>query len=284
MFTPCITAPAHYFDRRRGVATGIVSAGGACGGIAFPLIMQAFIPKLGFIWTTRIIELIMIAFLVIANLLIRSRLPRSAKFPKPHPDFRILYAPAFAWTVAGVFSLELAIFIPLTYITSYARNEDYTYEFSYQILTIINIGSAFGRWIPGFIADKIGRYNTLILFTIVTIFSILLCWLPFGRQLPALVMFALLFGFSSGCNISLTPVCIGELCDARDYGRYYATCYTIVSIGCLIGIPIAGAILQTSGYQYYGLIVWTGCCYGYGLFAFIVARGKLSGWKFWSKY
>jgi MFS family permease len=279
LFTPCISAPAHYFNRRRGLASGIASAGGACGGIAFPLLMQALIPKLGFIWTTRIMEIIMFVFLVIANLLIRTRLPRSSKFQTPHPDLRILSAPAFSMTVAGVFLLELGVFIPLIYVTSYARNEDYSYNFAYQILPIINVGSAFGRPIPGFLADKVGYYNTIIFFTIVTILSILLCWLPFGRSPGALVMFALLFGFSSGCNISLTPACIGLLCDTRDYGRYYATCYTIVSFGCLIGIPIAGLILESSGYQYWSLIVWTGCCYGYALIAFVVARGLGGGWK-----
>ena len=34
-----------------------------------------------------------------------------------------------------------------------------------------------------------------------------------------------------GSNISLTPVCVGQLCDTEVFGRWYATCYTIVSIG-----------------------------------------------------
>lgn len=246
--------------------------------------MQSLNPTLGFAWTTRIMEAIMVVFLVIANILIRSRLPRSTKFPKPRPDFRVFRSPAFSMTVAGVFLLELGIFIPLTYITSYARHNGYETNFAYQILPIINVGSAFGRPIPGFLSDRIGHYNTIILFTIVTILSIMACWLPFGHQTPAIVIFALLFGFSSGCNISLTPVCIGQLCDTRDYGRYYATCYTVVSIGCLVGIPIAGQILENSGFEYWSLIVWTGCCYAYALIAFVVARGLGGGWKFSTVY
>jgi hypothetical protein len=49
-----------------------------------------------------------------------------------------------------------------------------------------------------------------------------------------LVIYALLFGFSSGSNISLTPVCVGQLCKTENYGRYYATAYTIVSFGLVV--------------------------------------------------
>lgn len=224
----------------------------------------------------------MIALLATANLLIKNRLTRTTR--SPHPDFHILANPAFAAIVFGVFLLELGIFIPLTYITSYAKTTGYDTAFAFQILPIVNVGSVFGRVLPGLFADKFGRYNISIIFIVLTVFSVFVLWLPFGDQTSGIVLFALLFGFSSGSNISLTPVCIGQLCDTRDYGRYYATCYTIVSIGCLIGTPIAGVILASTGYQYWSLIVWTGCCYAHGLIAFIIARGLGGGWRFWKKF
>ncbi|TVY81657.1 Riboflavin transporter MCH5 [Lachnellula suecica] len=278
IFTPSIAAPSHYFNRRRGNATGIISAGGACGGIVYPIILQTVVPKLGFTWATRIMGIITIVMLIIANLLITTRLPRTTR--KPHPDFRILADGRFSATTLGVFMLEMGIFLPLTYLPSYAINNGYDFDFAYQALSILNVGSAFGRWLPGFFSDKIGRYNTAIIFIFVTIFSIFVCWLPFGDQMPGLVTFALLFGFASGSNISLTPVCIGQLCDSRDFGRYCATCYSIVSFGCLIGIPIAGQILQKTGYHYWGLIIWTGFCYVSAVVAFLVARVLGGGWKF----
>lgn len=284
LFTPCFAACGHFFMQRRGNATGLAATGGAFGGIVFPLLLQSLIPKIGFAWSTRVMGFIILFLIIIANLLITSRLPPSLAGRSPHPDFKILAQPAFAMTVLGVFLLEWALFIPLTYITSYALHEGFDQAFSYQILPILNVGSVFGRWLPGFYSDKIGRYNTTILFVLLTILSIFVIWLPFGSTTPGLVIFSLLFGFASGSNISLTPVCIGQLCLTQDYGRYYATCYTIVSFGCLTGIPIAGVILERCGGKYWGLILWTGCCYVGAAGAFVVARGLAGGWSLKRRY
>jgi predicted MFS family arabinose efflux permease len=269
----------HFFYRRRGNATGITATGGAFGGIIFPLLLQSLIPKIGFAWSTRIMGFVSLFLCLLANLLITSRLPPSNTRRSPHPDFRILAHPAFGMTVLAVFLLEWALFLPLTYITSYAINEGFTQSFAYQVLPILNAGSVVGRWLPGFYSDIIGRFNTTLIFAMLTIISVFAIWLPAGSSTAGLVIFVLLFGFASGSNISLTPVCIGQLCETRDYGRYFTTCYTIVSLGCLTGIPIAGEILQKCGGEYWGLIVFTGCCYVGSLGAFVMARGLGGGWK-----
>ena len=284
IFTPSVASVGHWFLHRRGNATGIAATGGAFGGIVFPLLLQSLIPKVGFGWATRIMAFIILFLCLISNALVRSRLPKSSIRRSPHPDARILAQPAFAWTVFAVFLLEWALFIPLTYITSYALHKQYSVAFSYQILPILNVGSVFGRWLPGFYSDIIGRYNTTLIFVILTIISVFVIWLPFGAYTAGLVVFVLLFGFASGSNISLTPVCIGQLCETKDYGRYYATCYSIVSLGCLTGIPIVGAILERCGGNYWGLIVWTGTCYAGSFMAFAVARGLGGGWRLWLRY
>jgi MFS family permease len=284
IFTPSVASVGHWFFHGRGNATGIAATGGAFGGIVFPLLLQSLIPKVGFGWATRIMGFMILFFCLISNTLVRSRLPKSSIRRSPHPDARILAQPAFAWTVFAVFLLEWALFIPLTYITSYALHEQYSVAFSYQILPILNVGSVFGRWLPGFYSDIIGRYNTTLIFVILTIISVFVIWLPFGAHTAGLVVFVLLFGFASGSNISLTPVCIGQLCETKDYGRYYATCYSIVSLGCLTGIPIVGAILERCGGNYWGLIVWTGTCYAGSFMAFAVARGLGGGWRLWLRY
>jgi MFS family permease len=284
IFTPSVASVGHWFLHRRGNATGIAATGGAFGGIVFPLLLQSLIPKVGFGWATRIMAFIILFLCLISNALVRSRLPKSSIRRSPHPDARILAQPAFAWTVFAVFLLEWALFIPLTYITSYALHKQYSVAFSYQILPILNVGSVFGRWLPGFYSDIIGRYNTTLIFVILTIISVFVIWLPFGAHTAGLVVFVLLFGFASGSNISLTPVCIGQLCETKDYGRYYATCYSIVSLGCLTGIPIVGAILERCGGNYWGLIVWTGTCYAGSFMAFAVARGLGGGWRLWLRY
>jgi MFS family permease len=232
IFTPAISAIGHYFYEKRGVATGIAATGGSVGGIVFPLILEDLFPKIGWAWATRVVALICLIVLSIANLLIRSRLPQKP-FSKENvlPDFRIFRDPRFALTTASVFFIEWGLFVPISYISSYALDHGFSSKFSYQIIAILNAGSFFGRWLPGYFADYLGRFNTLI----ATVALCLLCnaclWLPAGNSMALLIVYSALFGFSSGSNISLTPVCVGQLCKTENYGRYYATAYTIVSFG-----------------------------------------------------
>ncbi|EON69004.1 hypothetical protein W97_08262 [Coniosporium apollinis CBS 100218] len=301
IFTPAISAIGHFFLLKRGNATGIGAMGGSIGGVVFPLMLQSLLPRLGFAWSTRILGFIFIALCGVAQLLIRSRLPR-----KPGssvlPDFRILREPAFALSTAGVFFMEWGLFIPIAYLTSYALSSGaMTETFSYQLIAILNAGSSIGRWAPGYFGDRFGRFNCMVVTLFLCGLTTLALWLPAsflsanghsdggvvgnGGVVKALtITYAFVFGVASGSNISLTPVCIGQLCDTHEYGRYYATCYTIVSFGTLTGIPIAGALLEACGDRYYGTILFTGGCYVVSLAAFVWARWIKVGGGWTVKY
>ena len=282
-----MSAIAHFFAVRRGTATGLAATGGSIGGVAFPLMLEALFDSIGWTWAIRIMAFIDIFFVCIANVLIRSRLP-----PKVGgsiwPDFRIFRQLNFAITTAGVFFMEWGLFIPITYLSSWALDEGVgSQTFAFQLLAILNAASFFGRWIPGYMADIIGRFNTMIITMVLCLLSLLVFFTPgtvqpYGK-IPLAVLFSIVFGFSSGSNISLTPVCVGQLCDTEEYGRYYATCYTIVSIGCLTGLPIAGAILSRDNGTYGGLTAFTSACYAAGTACFTAVRVRRSGWKLFAK-
>ncbi|KAB8270149.1 major facilitator superfamily domain-containing protein [Aspergillus minisclerotigenes] len=280
IFTPAISAIGHFFNEKRGVATGIAATGGSVGGVTFPLILEKLFPMIGFAWATRVVGLICLILVIISCLLVKSRLPKKpASKENVLPDFRIFREPKFALTTAGIFFVEWGLFVPISYISSYALAHGVSSQFSYQLLAILNAGSFFGRWIPGFVADSLGRYNTLI----ATVALCLVCnaclWLPAGDSVPVMVVYSVIFGFASGSNISLTPVCISQLCKIENYGRYYATSYTIVSFGTLTGIPIAGEILSRCNGEYWGLIVFTTCCYAVGLACVTAVKIIHVGWR-----
>lgn len=71
--TTCLAVTAHWFDRRRGVAAGIVYAGSSVGGVTFPLLMRQTLPSLGWGWSVRIVALVVLCLLLVANLCIRGR-------------------------------------------------------------------------------------------------------------------------------------------------------------------------------------------------------------------
>ncbi|KAL8766140.1 MAG: hypothetical protein Q9209_006980 [Squamulea sp. 1 TL-2023] len=212
IFTPAVGAIAHYFSRRRGAATGLAATGGSFGGIIFPLMLQALFPKVGFAWSVRVLALIFLALLVVANLFIRTRLPPKAG-GNVWPDFRIFGDVTFAFTTAGVFFIEWGLFVPLSFISSYALANGVNSTFSYQLLAVLNAGSVFGRVVPGYVADRLGRFNTMIATVALCLISTLGIWLNVGGNIAGLCVFGALFGFASGSNISLTPVCVGQLCE-----------------------------------------------------------------------
>jgi len=295
IFTPAISAIGHWFYVKRANATGIAAAGGSVGGIIFPLMLQQLYPQIGWAWSSRVLGFIFIALLASANLLIKSRLP-----PKPGgsvlPDFAIFRDTPFLMCTLGTFFLEYGLFVPITYLASYTLRTGATSDaFAYQIIAIFNAGSSLGRWLPGYFADILGRYNTMLVMVALCMISSAALWLPATILSESastsssvveglLITYCVIMGFASGSNISLTPVCVGMLCDTQEYGRYYATCYTIVSFGTLTGIPICGAIIAATDGSYWGVALWTAVCYVLAFGCFAATRVMKVGWKIGAFY
>ncbi|TVY21299.1 putative transporter MCH4 [Lachnellula arida] len=284
--TPCIASIGHFFLRKRGNATGIAMTSGSIGGIIFPLMLQRLFPMVGFAWATRILGFIILSLLIVANLLVRSRLPRKSigSWKKVSPDLTVFKDLPFTFVTLGIFLMEWGIFVPLTYITSYAVAHGHSSAFGFQILAILNAGSFFGRFFAGLVADLIGRMNTLILSIAMCVVTCFALWLPAGDSTIMIVVFAVIFGFTSGSNLSLSPVCVGQMCKTENYGRYFATCWMFVAFGTLTSLPIAGQILTACGGNYNGVIIFAGLSYAAAGISLAAARVLAVGWKFKTIY
>ena len=93
------------------------------GGVIFPLMLQKLFPSVGFAWAVRILGFLLLFLLIIANLTIRSRLPRRpmASFKSVAPDLRVFKDIPFSLVTAGIFLMEWGLFVPLSYISSYGK-------------------------------------------------------------------------------------------------------------------------------------------------------------------
>jgi MFS family permease len=280
LFNPAIAVIGHWFNRRRGLATGVACTAGGLGGVVFPLIVMFAGPRIGFGWAIRIIALFSAVLLAAACFLLRTRLPRP-KGKSAAVDFRALRDVKYATTTAAVFLVEFAVFIPITYISSYALHVGMDRTLAYALIPMLNAGAVPGRFLPGLIADKVGRFNVMIVTSLVCSILTLALWLPIKDNTAGIICYAISFGFASGAAISLTPVCISQVCKVEEYGRRNGTTFTVASVGTLTGIPIAGAIVQANGGAYDGLIGFGGGLYFAATVAFVVARVVCAGWK-WS--
>lgn len=280
LFTPCIAAVGHWFKRRRGFATGMASTAGGIGGIIFPLMLTSLFDQIGYGWATRALALICLVGGVIGIVLVRSRLP-PAPNATAHPDFRIFKQVPYTLTAIGIFLLEFSLFIPLAYISTYAQHKGFSEKFAFHLLPIMNAGSVVGRALPGYYADVVGPFNVCLFSVVLSLVACLCVWLPLGHTAAGIIVFSILFGFGSGTSISIAPVCIGRMCKTQQYGRYYATTYTVVSFACLIGIPIGGNIVGASGGDYKNLIIFTGAIYVGSAVCLMAAKTTHLGMKNW---
>lgn len=281
VFTPSVACIAHWFLKRRALATGIAATAGGIGGIIFPVLISNLTDSLGFPWAIRIIGFISAAFCFLSVALLRTRLPLNSA-QKGTVDVRALKELPFSLLTVAIVLIDFALLIPLTYLPSYAQSHGLGDSLAYNLSSILNAASIVGRIVPGYCADRFGRFNVMIITTFICSVFTFALWLPSQSNQAAILAFAVLFGFWSGTAISLSPVCVAQISKTEDFGKRYGTTYFFVSIGSLIAIPIAGELLkvQTSTGQddYTGLIILCGLVYSCACVFFILSRGVSVGW------
>ncbi|TVY16771.1 putative transporter MCH4 [Lachnellula arida] len=230
---------------------------------------------LSWAWAMRLIALIVLVMMTIGNLCIRGRLP-----PRRNGgavDLRCFQDARFSWATMGVACFEFVLFGTLGILPTYALGQGFSNQTSFNIVAVLNAGSAFGRSFSGYFSDRYGRFNTMILTLTLSLVVTFALWLPVGNHVILFYVFAPLFGFGSGSIISMAPVCIGQLCKADEYGQFYGTSYSVVAFATLICIPIAGELLPTIGPT--GFVAFFGGILLLSLGSFFMARWACLDYK-----
>jgi MFS family permease len=98
--TTALAVVAHWFERRRGLASGITFVGSSLGGIAFPLILKPTLTQLSWAWAVRVVALVVLILMVVGNVLIKGRLP--PRRGGGAVDLRCFRDARFSWATVGV--------------------------------------------------------------------------------------------------------------------------------------------------------------------------------------
>ncbi|KAL7952810.1 major facilitator superfamily domain-containing protein [Trichoderma compactum] len=277
IFQPAVTATLGWFNHRRGAAIGVLFTGSSIGGIIFPIMISHLIRELGFGWAMRISAFLMLFLLILANLTVRAYVP-----PHPHEVTRAeLLKPLteidFLLLIAGFFCFSYGFFATITYLPVQALNAGMNADLVQYLLPILNAGSLLGRLSAGVVGDKIGRFNVFIVVCFLSGIWVLALWLPDSND-PALIAFAVLFGFFSGAYVSLITPMVAQIAPLRELGFRSGIVQFSIAIGGLTTNPINGAILDGAG-GWVGLRVFSGVfCLAGAAFVF-AARIRRIGWK-----
>ncbi|KAJ4023998.1 hypothetical protein NW766_000225 [Fusarium irregulare] len=278
VFNASMSSLVTWFFRRRAAAFGIMVSGSSLGGVVLPIMMDKMINSVGFPWMMRTMAFMFLVLLGIACFTVKSRLP-----PRPKPFVFMEYISGLREipiliTVIGFFLFMWGMFLPFNYVLLQAQAAGMSETLIPYLLPILNAVSILGRIIPGIIADKLGRYNVMIAITFISALFCLCVWIPV-KNTAGIVVFAVIFGFSSGGYISLVPTLIAQLSDIRQIGTRVGTAFAIASFGALTGSPIGGAIVSAQDGDYLGLQLFSGCSMLAGCIAFVCARYVQVGFK-----
>lgn len=272
-----IAVLSHWFYRRRALASGICMAGSSAGGAIIPLLLRTLFREYGWTWSIRIIAFMALACYTAGILLIKGRLP-AGDFSRASVDLGAFKAPRLFFLAVAVFAFEFIIFGCAALLPSYVRYAGLDLDVQFYSLTVLNSMSLLGRILPGFAADKIGRFNILLSLAVVTLLVMASVWIPIGSHNEAtLYAVVAVFGFGSGGWISLAPVCAGQLCRTEEYGRFYGTVYSVAAFGVLLTVPVGGELLQSTTPQalvgFYAAVLLT------GLVSVALSRWALLDWR-----
>ena len=275
--TVAIAVLSHWFDRRRGLASGICLAGSSAGGATIPLVLRTLFERYGWTWSIRVIAFMALACYAAAIALVKGRLPTS-ELRKATIDLHAFRSPRFCFLTLAVLAFEFIIFGCAALLPTYVRFAGLSTDVQFYSLTVLNTMSLLGRIVPGFAADRVGRFNTLLCLVFITLIVMAAVWLPIGgRSQATLYAVVALYGLGSGGWISLAPVCAGQICRTEEYGRSYGTIYSVASFGVLFTVPVGGDLLQATTPR--ALVGFYSAVLFVGLVSAALSRWALLDWK-----
>lgn len=268
IFVVPTTTAAKWFTKRRGLAVGITACGLGFGLLLLPPI-SAYLIRV-YSWQTAFIFLGTLAFTV--NLLVGSVIGRKpeeygaqphpagrnpAPAPTPpvqgHPLLEILRARAF-WVVyfTAVFCYGAEQML-VVHLVPYCATIGITTAQASLGLSCLGMGTIAGRFVMGWLSDRIGGVPTLIMscaLQSVTTFGLLAISGPW-----VLYPVMLAVGFGYGGWAVMAVVVLGEFLGVKNLGKSVGLYMTNGVLAGLMGPFLAGAIFDATHSYFFAIIV-----------------------------
>ncbi|KAL2157992.1 hypothetical protein VTH06DRAFT_4801 [Thermothelomyces fergusii] len=259
-FIPGLVATGQYFKERRALAMGIVMSGSSVahnncvsGGVVFPIMLARLFEEIGFRPTMRWTALMIGVMLAVANILITSPVaPKGLTGRRALMSLKPFRMPTYLLFVSGSFLFYWGLFGPFDYLPLFAEGDESTQGIALYTVSIVNAASIPGRILPNMYSDRVGSsLRTISLCALLAGMSVLVIWLPVNyRHSPAgLVIFALVFGVTSGAYVSLMTPALIEVSGGHteSLGTMVGTFLAIMAVASLTGLPIQTAIAGNHG-------------------------------------
>ena len=281
VFCPCVAVLSTYFSKRRSLAIAIGASGTATGGLAFPVIVQQLLAKIGFAWTVRIQAFVMLTVSTITIAFSKTRLP--PRKSGPIVEWAAFKELPYTLFTIGMFLIFWGLYFAFYYIGSFSRNILHITEASsINDLLILNGIGLFGRLIPNYLADRFfGPLNVMIPFAF-SASLLLYCWAAVSSP-NGLIGFAITYGLFGAGIQSLFPSVVASLTtDLKKAGVRMGMVFSAISFATLTGPPLAGGLIQNANGSYLDAQMWAGSVLLVGFVMLIASRVAVKGWT-WAR-
>ena len=266
IYATCVGNSVKWFPDRRGIASGIITAGYGMGAAAFNPLFNSLIGSIGysetFLWTGITHgALILLSGLVLVNPPAGYKVGAAAAKPnvRRHDlDFtytEMLRTPQFYFLFVAMLSIGIGGLMVTAQLKPVATNFRISNAALTVALVLTPLANGFSRIMWGWVSDYLGREWTMFTaFSLQAIFLIAATTL--GRTGDAIwVVLMVLVFLTWGELYALFPAVLGDLYGSKNSALNYSFLYSAKGFAALLGGGIAATLFEATGtwdYAFYG--------------------------------
>ncbi|XP_022380016.1 monocarboxylate transporter 8 [Enhydra lutris kenyoni] len=262
-FQPSLVILGHYFQRRLGLANGVVSAGSSVFSISFPLLIKTLGAKIKLAQTFQVLSTFMF-ILTLLSLTYRPLLPSSQDTPnkrgvrtlcqrilsqlRKYFNMRVFRQRTYRIWAFGIAAAALGYFVPYVHLMKYVEEEFLEIKQTWVLLVCIGATSGLGRLVSGRVSDSIPGlkkiYLQVISFLLLGLMSMMI---PLCRGFGGLVVVCLFLGLCDGFFITIMAPIAFELVGPMQASQAIGYLLGMMALPMIAGPPIAGLLRNCFG-------------------------------------
>jgi MFS family permease len=250
-FAPLVADVSLWFDRHRGLAIALATAGSSAAGVVWPPIIEHFIAEVGWRQTHIGIGIFCLATMLPIGLVLRRR----PVFQKPTVEAASTGSANQAIglppnVTQGVLTLAglcccVAMSMPQVHLVAYCVDLGYGPARGAGMLSVMLGFGVASRLIFGWVLNRIGGLPTLLLSSTMQAIALAL-YLPFDGLISLYVISAV-FGLAQGGIVPSYAVIIRELFPAQEAGLRVSLAISTTLAGMALGGWLSGLIYDWTG-------------------------------------
>ena len=246
LYAPLLSATGEWFERRRGLAIGIVTAGGPLGQGVLPFLANLLIDKLG--WRLAYVSLAIATLVALALALPWITRPEGvAKLTKGAGahlvgNTRKRELPPLRGLALAAFLCCVCMGIPLVHLASFVGMMCGSPAIGAASLLVAMLFGVVGRVCFGLVADRIGYLSSYALASAVQTFSVLAY--PLLSDYLSFLALSAVFGFGFAGNMTSVVLCVRNAVPADRFGGALGMVMLAAWAGMGTGAYVAGALFD----------------------------------------